>query len=354
MKILFLGQSLNEYSGWGRYAWEVAKRLRERCQVKVLTEEDSGKECEIPALRKSGNFWSAVRNIRLVKKMAKKFDAVHALDGWPYAVYAAFSGRPYFVTAVGTYAVAPLDQPWKSILLKKAYRRARRILCISNFTKNEITRRISLPNLAVVHLGVDQKLFRDLNFKRDPKLIAAVGAVKPRKGYHVALAAIKILTNRFPEIRFVIAGSLGQSEYVQSLKSFIAANGFEKNVEFAPDLSHEDLVKLYNRAAVFLLLPQNLHGHFEGFGLVFLEAQACGLPVVGTRQNGDEDAIVEGQTGFLVEQDDPAAAAGAVEKILSDEKLRRGLSREAVKFAVNFSWDKTAEKYLEAYRHAAI
>lgn len=352
MKILYLGKSLDEHSGWGRYAWEVIRRVRRYCEVKVLVEQQSGKDCEERVLQKATGPFLLFKNHATVAKVSRGFDLVHALDGWPYAVYAAAANKPFFATAVGTYAVAPLDRFGRSWLLKKAYHNARKIFCISHYTKAEIAKRVKLNNLAVVHLGVALDHFKNLNLARDPNLIVGVGAVKPRKGYHIALQAIKILKPKFPQIHYVIAGGLEQNSYVKELQNFITEHKLENTVEFVSDFSDQGLVKLYNQASAFMLLPQNDQGHFEGFGLVFLEAEACGLPVVGTLGNGDEDAVADGETGFLVPQNNPAAAAAALEKILLDRALWQSVSLASQEFAKNFSWEKTADFYLQAYQNA--
>lgn len=89
----------------------------------------------------------------------------------------------------------------------------------------------------------------------------------------------------------------------------------------------------------------------EGFGLVFLEAAACGLPVVSAKNTSAEDAVLDGKNGILAPaQDAAAAAAAAVIKILSDQNLKESFSQESLAFAQKMSWQKTASEYAELYR----
>ncbi len=87
----------------------------------------------------------------------------------------------------------------------------------------------------------------------------------------------------------------------------------------------------------------------EGFGLVFVQAAACGLPVVGSRGSAVEDAMRDGQNGFLVEPTDHQAVAQAIIKILSDDNLKKRFADESLRFAEFMSWKRSAEQYVELY-----
>ena len=144
MNILFLTPGIRE-GAYGRatFSWEVIKRVAKHHNVKVLVEDKSGKKEEVACLTNPGNVKSLIANTQIVRKFSKGFDLIHALDGWPYSVYARFSGGlPYIVSGIGTYSVAPLEQRFKSILLKNAYKNAKKILCISRYTRDEIAKRV--------------------------------------------------------------------------------------------------------------------------------------------------------------------------------------------------------------------
>src|SRR4030095_8235244 len=99
---------------------------------------------------------------------------------------------------------------------------------------------------------------------------------------------------------------------------------------FAGTINDEDLPELYNLSDVFAMISRARleHSDVEGFGLVFLEANACGKPVVGGSSGGVPDAVVDGVTGLLVDPHDVQGVAGALEKLLNDEELRKRRGEE--------------------------
>jgi glycosyltransferase involved in cell wall biosynthesis len=116
------------------------------------------------------------------------------------------------------------------------------------------------------------------------------------------------------------------------------------------ELPFADLVAWYRRADVFMLLPIDDAGSFEGLGLVYLEAGAAGLPAIGTTGSGAEEAIVDGATGLLVPEGDAEAAAAALELVLGDSDMRARMSLAAVQRADEQSWDRLAGELLAHYQ----
>jgi len=114
-----------------------------------------------------------------------------------------------------------------------------------------------------------------------------------------------------------------------------------------------DLVALYKKAELFCLMAQTAHMDLEGFGLVFLEAAAAGLPVVGTRDSGAEDAILSEKNGFLVDSKDIDGFAEAIVKILKNRDLRANMSRASLEFARTSGWDARFEQYADVYKNLA-
>jgi len=103
---------------------------------------------------------------------------------------------------------------------------------------------------------------------------------------------------------------------------------------------------------VFALPSINIGGRFEGFGLVYLEAGAAGLPVIGTLGCGAEEAIVDGETGFLVPQYDVEALAGAIIRLLTDADLRARMGAAGRARAAAFSWTNVAAQVRAVYESA--
>jgi glycosyltransferase involved in cell wall biosynthesis len=176
-----------------------------------------------------------------------------------------------------------------------------------------------------------------------------VGAIKPRKGYDLSLKAFGLLQARFPQAGYRIAGpGLGNSHH-RELVELIAQEGI-RNVEFLGSLSWEQLSPHYRGSSLFVLSSREQGLHFEGFGLVFLEAGAYGLPVVGSRSGGIPDAVQDEKSGLLVSPGDVPELAGAMQQLLSDPPLARRLGQGGRNFAEALTWERYAAQQFGVYQ----
>jgi glycosyltransferase involved in cell wall biosynthesis len=173
--------------------------------------------------------------------------------------------------------------------------------------------------------------------------------VKPRKGYHISLPAFAALQRRFPGAVYRIAGPPPEGAYRKQLEEIIRRENI-RGVEFLGTVDSDRLDQLYREATVFILLSQDLDLHFEGFGIVYLEAGAYGLPVVGSRSGGIPDAVADGVTGFLVDPTDADAAGAAMIRLAEEKSLssRMGLAGRAR--AERFTWGRFAEEQWSEYQ----
>ena len=202
----------------------------------------------------------------------------------------------------------------------------------------------------VVSLGIDLGRFRrDL---ADPARVAeyrggaepvvgAIGRLVPQKAMHVLIDATPALVAAHPNLRVLI---VGDGPLRAELEARAARLGVAHAVRFAG--YQEDVVSAYAAMDVFVLPSRD-----EGFGLVFLEAMAIGVPVVGTRVIGSEDAVDDGVTGLLVPYADPSALTGAVRGILESPDLARRL-RDTASERVRrvYSREQFAGRVEELYR----
>jgi glycosyltransferase involved in cell wall biosynthesis len=202
----------------------------------------------------------------------------------------------------------------------------------------------------VVSLGIDLDRFRrDL---ADPTRVAgyrggaapvvgAIGRLVPQKAMHVLIAATPALLEAHPALRVLI---VGDGPLRADLEAQAARLGVAHAVRFAG--YQEDVVSAYAAMDVFVLPSRD-----EGFGLVFLEAMAVGVPVVGTRVIGSEDAVEDGVTGLLVPYADPAALAAAVRGILASPDLAGRLRDTAAELVRRvYSREQCAARVEELYR----
>ncbi|MGZ5417800.1 MAG: D-inositol-3-phosphate glycosyltransferase [Nocardioides sp.] len=215
----------------------------------------------------------------------------------------------------------------------------------------------------VVHPGVDLSLFQPmaaatararLGLPRDAVVLMFAGRIQPLKAPDVLLRAVALLLERDPALRSrlvvpVVGGPSGSGlEHPESVALLADALGIADVVRFVPPVVQSELADWY-AAATLVCVPS----YNESFGLVAVEAQAAGTPVVAAAVGGLTTVVRDGSSGFLVEGHDPADYAAVMARIVDQPALRAELSRGAILQAAEFTWDRTAERTVEVYRQAA-
>jgi len=352
MKIGYLINTMNPKMGDGRFSSNIITEVISRGHdVIILKATDDGLMGEV-ILRNGFGIFSSLSKIR---EKLKDCDVIHAIDGYPYGIIGWLVNRKLkkklVISALGTYAVAPLYRWQTSFLLKRAYRSAHKIVAISKFTKNKILEKIKLNNIEIINPGIK---FGEEMLKRtesEERFILGVGALKERKGYHVSLRAFAEISKEFPDLRYVIV-AYPDKTYRDILDKIIEENNLNDRVDFFSFLSDEKLYELYSKATLFALTSINTSClHFEGFGIVYLEAARFGVPVIGTFNTGGEDAINNGKNGILVHQNNIAETADAMRKILSDRVLFKGMSVASLEWAKVNTIEREVDKILEIYKN---
>ena len=215
-------------------------------------------------------------------------------------------------------------------------------------------------NVFVVTPGVDLDRFipgggqaaarKALNIAPDAKMITFVGRIQPHKGPEVLLRAAAEMLSHSPYLRaklaiVIIGGASGNgSQEPERLRSLATFLGIADVVHFMPPTPREDLPNWY-RASDLVCVPS----YSESFGLVALEAQACGTPVVATAVGGLRTAVSDGISGSLVDGHDPKAWSAVISRLIADPARLISLSLGAVSHASKFGWDATARRTLEVY-----
>jgi D-inositol-3-phosphate glycosyltransferase len=208
----------------------------------------------------------------------------------------------------------------------------------------------------IVHPGVDLDVFRPmsrveardrLGLSARARIVLFAGRLQPHKGPDVAIEAAAQLES---DVQLVIVGgpSGTGTEHPEALADLASELGVTDRIAFVPPVDQRALADWYAAADV-VCVPS----HSESFGLVAVEAQACGRPVVAAAVGGLPTAVVDGVTGVLVEGHDPADYAAALATILSDDALRDTMGAKAVTHASDFTWETTVDRLVSTYRRAA-
>jgi D-inositol-3-phosphate glycosyltransferase len=185
---------------------------------------------------------------------------------------------------------------------------------------------------------------------QDALIVSFVGRIQPHKGPEVLIRATSELVKHSPLLRHklivnIVGGASGaNTEEVDRLKELTTWLAIDDVIRFSPPIPREDLPQWY-RAADLVVVPS----YSESFGLVALEAQACGTPVTATAVGGLRTAVADGISGVLVDGHDPKAWSSVISRLLQEPQRRVLLSMGAVEHASHFGWDVTARGTLDIY-----
>jgi glycosyltransferase involved in cell wall biosynthesis len=262
-----------------------------------------------------------------------------------------------------THGVPYISSVHKEPLLREAYLRSvpgrtvklfDRIMAISAIEMPWLLRS-GIPNerIRIIPGGVSRRVFEESfspeEFKEkygiDSEMILYLGRLADKKGLDHLIRATSLLIEEFKDLKIVIAGP--DCGMMPRLKRLAHELKVEENTIFTGPLSERDKYSAI-AASEALILPSS----FEAQGLVLMEAQALGTPVIATRQGGIPYFIKDGENGLLIEYGKPSQIAEALKKILDDESLARRLGETGRSIAKEYTWDRIAERILSVYEEA--
>jgi phosphatidylinositol alpha-1,6-mannosyltransferase len=236
------------------------------------------------------------------------------------------------------------------------------VLCNSQATRELALRRGARRACCwVLHPGVDPAgKGKNPSIKEEQKsdpvpgktVFFTMGRLVRRKGIDYTLKALALLVKDYPDVLYVIAGS-GAPDFEKELRALSKSLGLDSYVRFLGRVGEEEKNPWYARGDVFIMPSRRLKdGDVEGFGIVFLEAALAGKPVIGGRSGGVPDAVAEGETGLLVDPENPEDIAGGMRYFLDrrEERVRMGeAGRERA--LRDFSWALQAEKFVQIIKN---
>lgn len=367
MHIGFITCELTHQHGWAHYSTELITHLHQAgVQVTVLASRGSPTDFDFPVYpilpapetRALPLHLLAARHT--AARLLRACDAVHVTVE-PFAPLGAWvkRDRPLWIGGVGTYVQLPaITRPPVSWLYRASFAAAAGFICISHHTERVLRQVMPGVRACTVPLAANPQRFAHLVRRKTdgvrPTLLT-VGAIKPRKGTRELLRALSEVRRQVPDVLLVIIGSLtADARYVAQVRADIEALGLGDTVQLLGYVPEAVLLEWYAAADMFVLPSLNLGVRFEGFGLVHLEASAAGLPVVGTRDCGAEDAIDHNVTGLLVSQARIAEELpAALLRLLGDADLRARMGAAGRHKAQRYTWDDVARGVIAAYKGPA-
>ncbi len=344
------------------YSSELAKALKKRCQLSVVAPRTRGWQrfdqkqpydiYRYPCLNTSSFGFTTSLLIPYFAKKKRSRIALHA--SYPTAMGSFIAKKMghidrYYIAAHGREIQKNLLGSWSRVIRSTTFCHASRIFAVSNYTRNLIIASGHDPEkVSVVPNGIDLDFFQPypkkiarerLNLSARQILLTA-GRLIPRKGIDTTLEALKIVALKYPDLLLIILGEGPYRRQLEKLAEPLIKNG---QVQFHGSARKEELPLYYSAADLFLMPSrEEKNGCVEGFGLVFLEANSCGTPVIGSTSGGIPDAISHGENGLLVPPNNHTALSQTIEKLLDDEPYRLELAGKALRRAQLYSWQKTA------------
>ncbi len=315
----------------------------------------------VPGLFKSlDGFFMALGSLATLRKLRRRFgfnviDSHFAYpDGYAATLLGKWLRRPVTITLRGTEV--PLAKlPGRRRRMIAAMENAERVFSVSeSLRQHAIVLGIDPDKIRVVGNGVDTDKFQPvarqearerLGIEQDAPVLISVGALVERKGFHRVIERLPALCERFPGLRYlVVGGPSPEGDWTERLQRQVAELGLEQNVYFLGALRPEALKSPLSAADVFVLSTRN-----EGWANVFLEAMACGLPVVTTDVGGNAEVVANEKLGTIVPFDDgdelEQALAGA---------LQRDWDHEAIlAYARANAWDRRVAVLTEEFGRLA-
>ena len=345
--------------GIGNHAYNLADQLHQNdFDVSVVADQRSvsGKdEYDFDRANPFKTYRIGLKKIRLLMyfkrlivifKLIKKADVVIASGKfplWVVALYSLILKKKYIAIAHGT------EVNFSNTLLKssiyKSLGRFKHVIAVSNYTKSLICH-LNLNSLVVIPNGYNPEKWNisiedELKIKGSPTLIT-VGNVTERKGQLNVINHIPKLLDKYPNLHYHCVGIPTEKKRFMSV---VKKHGIENYITFHGRLSDYDLKKHLANSDLFVMLSSATgSGDVEGFGIAILEANALGIPAIGSTNCGIEDAISNFKSGILVPYDNDGELSKAIQTIIENYDV---YSKNALSWAESHKWNYIIKDYIE-------
>lgn len=297
--------------------------------------------------------------ISLNKK--RDFDVIHVHFTGFLTMFCGFASvllkKPFFITTYGISLDPKSVSFFKRIVIRLSFLMARRVISISKYTKKLcenyapkrkhalITPGITLSKLKPTISGKD---FRKKHKLGNGPLLLSIGGLVWRKGFDVTISALPNIVAKYPNLKLVI---IGRGTEEKKLKRLTKDLKLQKNVIFWPTwVSEQDLANFYNACDIFILMNITEGVAVQGFGIVYVEANAMGKPIIGGEGGGIRDAVIDNKTGFVIDSKDKKLIEQRLLQLIESKKLRNRMGKAGKKYALRTHlWENKIEQMMELY-----
>jgi phosphatidylinositol alpha-1,6-mannosyltransferase len=295
----------------------------------------------------------------MVLTLGHRFDAIHAGRALPEGLVAwvvgRLTGRPVAVYAHGE-ELTGWGRGRKFQAMCIAIRNADWVIANSGFTRETLlSMGIAPERIVVIHPGVDTERFQPglpvadlrarLGMAPGARLVLSVGRLQRRKGFDMVIRCLPALVAAGHDVHYAVVGTGDDRTYLESLAR---KTGVAERVHLLGHVPMDELPRWYNASDLFAMVNRDVQGDTEGFGLVFLEAAACGKASIAGKAGGTGSAVLDGATGLRVDGDDVAQVTQALLACLSAPLELERLSAAALaRVRCELTWERVAERTRE-------
>ncbi len=345
--------------GIGNHAYNLAKHLQlSHFDVEVISDQRSQDGVEekqfdstlsfkvYRVLKTSLRFRMYLKRIQLVFKHIETAQIVIAsgkFSLWIVAFASIFYKRQYVAIIHGSEV--NLQHRFYRFITNCSLKRFDQVIAVSRYTQSLVAH-LGLKNVTVIPNAMDPNEWdlnavEPVNLKGFPKLLT-VGRLSDRKGQMEVIKHLPKLISIYPETHYHCVGLATESYRFMALAESL---GVASYMTFHGTKTQAELKAFYQAGDVFVMLSRPTEsGDVEGFGIAILEANYFGLPAIGSKGSGIEDAILDGDSGLLISYEDGAAFSGALHSILKD---REGFETRAKAWALQHEWSSIVKRYVE-------
>lgn len=305
----------------------------------------------------SGNFSKIVylKALKNIKRILNEFkpDILHAHYASSFGILGALTGfHPFIISVWGSDIFSFPDSKIRKLILKFSLSKADKILSTSRIMKEEVKKYIE-KDITLTPFGVDIRKFSPQKngsiFDKNDIVIGTVKTLMKNYGIEYLIRAFYILKNKYSamSLKLLIVGEGNQREYLENL---VKRLGLIKDTVFTGYINPNEVAYYHNQLDIYVAVSIK-----ESFGVAVLEASACSKPVVVSNVGGLPEVVDDEQTGYIIEKENPAALAAALEKLILDPELRFRMGKNGREKVIReFDWNNSVNRMISIYESLVI